>query len=102
MSHSDELFTRKMGHGGRTYYLDVKRDSTGEKYITLSESTRKDDGQRMRNRVMLWREDFKEFFECLDALEAFLADDIRRVDQERAARKREYRDSASQAGNTAS
>jgi len=88
MSHNDELFTRKIGGGRRTYYLDVKRDSNGDKYIAISESTRRDDGQRMRNRVMVWREDFKEFFDCLRDMEAFLADDIRRVDEQNAARRR--------------
>lgn len=92
MPNYDELFTRKMGGGKRTYYLDVKQDSNGEKYVVISESTRKDGDKKMRNRVMVWKEDFKELFECLRDMEAFLAEDIRRADEEHVSRRREQRD----------
>jgi len=92
MPNFEELFTRKMGGGKRTYYLDVKQDSNGEKYVVISESTRKEGDRKMRNRVMVWKEDFRELFDCLRDMEAFLADDIRRVDEENAARRREVRE----------
>ena len=88
MPNFDELFTRKLGGGKRTYYLDVKQDSNGEKYVVISESTRKDGDRKMRNRVMVWKEDFHDLFDCLKDMEAFLAEDIRKADEENVSRRR--------------
>ena len=54
------------------YYFDVKEDTHGEKYVVISESTRKGGDKKMRNRVMVWKEDFEQLFDCLWALEEFL------------------------------
>lgn len=72
MANHEELFTRRFGGGKRTYYLDVKRDTNGDRYIVISESTRKDGDKKLRNRVMVWREDFGDLFEALHDLEAFV------------------------------
>ncbi len=72
MPNYDELFTRRFGGGKRTYYLDVKKDSNGDKYIVISESTRKEGERKMRNRVMVWREDFHDLFNSLREMADFL------------------------------
>ncbi|MBI5153768.1 DUF3276 family protein [Candidatus Poribacteria bacterium] len=73
MANYEELFTRRFGGGKRTYYLDVKRDSNGDKYVVISESTRKEGERKMRNRVMVWREDFENLFNAMREMESFLA-----------------------------
>ena len=88
MPNYEELFTRRMGGGKRTYYLDVKQDTNGEKYVVLSESTRKEGDRKMRNRVMVWKEDFEEFFGCLEEMKDFLADEIAK-EAERRQREQE-------------
>ena len=89
MANFDELFTYKFGGGKRKYYLDVKRDQHGEKYIVLSESTRKEGDRKMRNRVMVWKEDFLDFIDAVEEMRDFLdenndlnEDDRRRFDDE--------------------
>ncbi|MCB2155026.1 PUR family DNA/RNA-binding protein [bacterium] len=76
MPNYEELFTRRFGGGKRTYYLDVKKDTNGEKYVVISESTRKDGDKKLRNRVMVWKEDFEILFDCLREMESYLADEI--------------------------
>jgi hypothetical protein len=71
MVNHDEVFTRRFGGGKRTYYLDIKRDTKGERYIVISESTRKEGDRKLRNRVMVWKEDFEELFRCLADLEEY-------------------------------
>lgn len=75
MANFEELFTAKFGGGKRKYYLDVKQDQRGEKYIVLSESSRKEGDQKMRNRVMIWKEDFIDFLEAIEDLHDYLEDE---------------------------
>jgi hypothetical protein len=82
MPNYQELFTRRFGGGKRTYYLDVKQDTNGDKYIVISESTRKDGDRKMRNRVMVWKEDFHSLFESLREMSEFLGDEIVAYDDE--------------------
>ena len=72
MPNQDELFTRRFGGGKRTYYLDVKRDTNGERYVVISESTRKGTEKKMRNRVMVWKEDFDDLFQCMLEMQDYL------------------------------
>lgn len=72
MANQDELFTRRFGGGKRTYYLDVKRDANGESYVVISESTRKGVDKKMRNRVMVWKEDFEDLFQCMCEMQDYL------------------------------
>jgi hypothetical protein len=88
MANFEELFTRRMGGGKRTYYLDVKRDTNGDKYIVISESTRKEGDRKMRNRVMVWKEDFLALFECLKDMEEYLADDLDDLEAQEEERSR--------------
>lgn len=72
MANTNEIFTRRFGGGKRSYYLDVKRDAKGDNYIVISESSRKDDDTKMRTRVMVWKEDFRDLFTYLREMEAFV------------------------------
>ena len=85
MANYDELFTRRLGGGKRTYYFDVKQDTNGEKYAVISESTRKEGDRKMRNRVMIWKEDFRDLFECLRDMEDFLEEEMEAEDARKAA-----------------
>ena len=76
MPNYEELFTRRFGGGKRTYYMDVKKDTNGEKYVVISESTRKEGDKKLRNRVMVWKEDFETLFDCLREMESYLTEEI--------------------------
>ena len=89
MANHHELFTRRFGGGKRTYYLDVKRDSNGERYVVISESTRKEGDRKMRNRVMVWKEDFETFFDCLEEMRDYLEDNGAFDDANNQGRRRE-------------
>lgn len=82
MPNYEELFTRRFGGGKRTYYLDVKRDTNGEKYIVISESTRKEGDKKMRNRVMVWKEDFHSLFDSMKDMAKFLEAELRELEEE--------------------
>ena len=61
----DELFSKAVKAGKRTYFFDVKATKNDEKYITITESKRRfDEGlQRFfyeKHKIFLYKEDFEK------------------------------------------
>jgi len=63
-TQKEAIFSKMIKTRSRTYFLDVKESSTGNKYLTISE-TRKVDGEWLRNRIMVFDSDVQSFFQGL-------------------------------------
>lgn len=65
---NDSVFSKKVRAGKRrTYFFDVRRTRGNDYYITLTESTRKFDGENVeRHKIFLYKEDFNRFLESLE------------------------------------
>ena len=79
MKEKEELFSKAVKAGKRTYFFDVKSTKNDEKYITITESKRRfDEGlQRFfyeKHKIFLYKEDFEKFAEGLDEVIAFIRD----------------------------
>ena len=64
----EELFSKRIRAGKRTYFFDVKSTRSNDYYITLTESRRyqKDDGFGYeKHKMFLYKEDFGKFMEGL-------------------------------------
>lgn len=66
----EELFSRKIRAGKRTYFFDVKETRGEEKYITITESKRRfneEDGKFLyeKHKIFLYKEDFEKFMNGL-------------------------------------
>jgi hypothetical protein len=74
----EELFTKLVKAGKRTYFFDVKATRDGDQYLTITESKRKVDREGKfryeRHKIFLYREDFEKFLagmhEALDYIAA--------------------------------
>lgn len=64
----ESVFTRKVKAGKRrTYFFDVRKTKGDDFYITLTESTRRFDGNGYeRHKLFLYKEDFNRFIEGLE------------------------------------
>lgn len=65
MKEKDELFSKAVKAGKRTYFFDVKSTKNDEKYITITESKRRfDEGQQRffyeKHKIFLYKEDFEK------------------------------------------
>ena len=65
MKEKDDLFSKAVKAGKRTYFFDVKSTKNDEKYITITESKRRfDEGlQRFfyeKHKIFLYKEDFEK------------------------------------------
>ena len=65
--YKDEIFTKRVRAGKRTYFFDVKATkSEKDFYITITESKRVGDDEYEKHKIFLYKEDFQKFKEALD------------------------------------
>lgn len=62
----EEVFSKVVRAGKRTYFLDVKETRNGEQYLTITESKRRFDNESgkffyEKHKLFLYREDFEKF-----------------------------------------
>ena len=63
--YRDELYTKKVRAGKRTYYFDVRATRSGEDFfVTITESKR-ENGHHEKHKLFLFKEDFGDFVEAL-------------------------------------
>lgn len=62
----EEVFSKKVRAGKRTYFFDVKSTRSNDYYITVTESKKRlEDGVFVKHKIFLYKEDFEKFAEGL-------------------------------------
>jgi len=63
----EEVFTKKVRAGKRTYFFDVKATRANDYYLTITESKKRlEDGVFIKHKIFLYKEDFEKFVEGLN------------------------------------
>lgn len=66
-TEKDEIFSKPVRAGKRTYFFDVKATRQGEYYLTITESKKRFDHEGgfffEKHKIFLYREDFDKFTE---------------------------------------
>jgi hypothetical protein len=65
---SQEVFSKKVKAGKRTYFFDVKATRANDYYLTITESKKQynDEGSRYeKHKIFLYKEDLNKFLEAL-------------------------------------
>jgi len=69
MMEKEEIYSKVLRAGRRTYFFDVRATKAGDYYITITESKKftNDDGSfhYKKHKIYLYKEDFKEFNDIL-------------------------------------
>ncbi|MBC8314481.1 MAG: DUF3276 family protein [Bacteroidales bacterium] len=73
----EEIFSRAVRAGKRTYFFDVKKTISGEYYLTITESKRRfnnDQGKFYyeKHKLFLYKEDFDKYVEGLTDVIGFI------------------------------
>ncbi len=73
----DEIYSRPVRAGKRTYFFDVKGMKNGEMYITITESKKRfneESGKFFyeKHKIFLYKEDFEKFAKGLNAVVNFI------------------------------
>ncbi len=66
----NEIYSKVVRAGKRTYFFDIKATKGNDLYITLTESKKiyneEGDGNYQKHKIFLYKEDFEKFKEGLD------------------------------------
>jgi hypothetical protein len=73
----EEVFSRVIRAGKRTYFFDVKATRAGEHYLTITESKRRFNNEQgkffyEKHKVFLYKEDFEKFLNGLNDVVRFV------------------------------
>ena len=72
----EEIFSKTLRAGRRTYFFDVRSTKAGDYYLTLTESKKftNDDGSfhYKKHKIYLYKEDFKEFSDILNEMTDYI------------------------------
>jgi Protein of unknown function (DUF3276) len=76
MLEKDEIFSKVLRAGRRTYFFDVRSTKAEDYYITITESKKftEEDGSFhfKKHKIYLYKEDFAAFKEIMDEMTSFV------------------------------
>ncbi|RZS93158.1 PUR family DNA/RNA-binding protein [Aquimarina brevivitae] len=79
MMEKEEIFSKVLRAGRRTYFFDVRATKAGDYYLTITESKKftNDDGSfhYKKHKIYLYKEDFEGFKEILNEMTEFVIDE---------------------------
>jgi hypothetical protein len=78
MLEKEDIFSKVLRAGRRTYFFDVRATKADDYYITITESKKftEEDGSYhfKKHKIYLYKEDFAAFQEILDEMTTFVVD----------------------------
>ena len=78
MLEKEDIFSKVLRAGRRTYFFDVRATKADDYYITVTESKKftEEDGSYhfKKHKIYLYKEDFAAFKEILDEMTSFVVD----------------------------
>ncbi|MCX7547533.1 PUR family DNA/RNA-binding protein [Xanthomarina sp. F1114] len=76
MMEKEEIFSKVLRAGRRTYFFDVRSTKAGDYYLTITESKKftNDDGSfhYKKHKIYLYKEDFSEFSTILNEMTDYI------------------------------
>lgn len=76
-NNREELYSKAIRAGKRTYFFDVKATKSDDKYLTITESKRRFDNESgkfsyEKHKIFLFKEDFEKFKDGFGKAVAFI------------------------------
>ena len=79
MIEKEEIYSKVLRAGRRTYFFDVRATRAGDYYLTITESKKftNDDGSfyYKKHKIYLYKEDFSEFRDILGEMTQYIIDE---------------------------
>ena len=75
----EEVFSRRVRAGKRTYFFDVKATKSEQDfYITITESKKIGENEFKKHKIFLYKEDFEKFADALAEAVDFVHDEFQK------------------------
>jgi hypothetical protein len=68
----EKVFGHMVKAGNKTYFFDVKKASNGSNYLTIAESYKNQKGEKVINRILMFKDHFPEFVAALEEVKKYL------------------------------
>ena len=66
-TNNENLFSRRIRAGKRTYFFDVKATESAKDYFIVITESRRLSGEKFeKHKLFLYKEEFRKFFKALD------------------------------------
>lgn len=79
MMEKEEIFSKVLRAGRRTYFFDVRATKADDYYLTITESKKftNDDGSfhYKKHKIYIYKEDFNEFKDILSDMTSYIIDE---------------------------
>ncbi len=78
-SRREEIYSKRVRAGKRTYFFDIKSTRSNDYYLTITESKKRytDDGHYYeKHKIFLYKEDFNKFVEALNEAVEHVKDEL--------------------------
>lgn len=76
-NRQEEVYSKRIKAGKRTYFFDVKATRGNDYYITITESKRRQDGDGYdKHKIFLYKEDFVKFLSGLNEAVDYVKTDL--------------------------
>ncbi|NQV72001.1 DUF3276 family protein [bacterium] len=74
--YRDEIYSKRVPAGKRTYFFDVKTTRSGKDFfLTITESKRIDEHRYEKHKIFLYKEDFGKFVSAMHEAVRFVQDE---------------------------
>jgi hypothetical protein len=74
--YRDEVYSRRVPAGKRTYFFDVKTTRSGKDYfLTITESKKVGENRYEKHKLFLYKEDFGKFVSAMHEVVRFIQDE---------------------------
>ena len=75
----EEIYSKVLRAGRRTYFFDVRSTKAGDYYLTITESKKHEDDHGnsfyKKHKIYLYKEDFANFHDILNEVTAYIVDE---------------------------
>lgn len=79
-NNRDEVFSRRVRAGKRTYYIDVRSTRSGnDYYLTITESKRTGESDHEKFKIFLYKEDFEKFRQAFNESLEFVYGELTKI-----------------------
>ena len=110
MMDKEEIFSKVLRAGRRTYFFDVRATKAEDYYLTITESKKftNDDGSfhYKKHKIYLYKEDFSEFSEILNEMTTYIVnekgDEVISERHQKDFKKEEYNNADIEEGGSTS
>lgn len=68
----EKVHSQMVRAGSKNYFFDVKKASNGSNYLSIAESYTKKDGEKVINRVMIFKDHFAGFVSAMESVKGYL------------------------------